>query len=146
MKPVIDVQAEIISRLLQLLVQVPDFGAVVREGSAKAIFDAEDGTSEPSRQIILQDGDTVEAGRSPATVSEEWTINIIAISRERGDAGALRAARLAIKRVLKGTKGGIDVPGLVKVVFPASAGQLPGPGRRWGFRVVPITFHYTQQL
>lgn len=146
MNPVTDVQAEIIGRLLQLLAQVPDFGAVVREGSAKAIFDAEDGASEPPRQIIVQDGDTVEVGRTPATVSEEWTINIIAISRERGDADALRAARLAIKQVLKGTKAGVEAPGLIKASFPPSAGQLPGPGRRWGFRVVPITFHYTQQL
>lgn len=146
MNPVIDVQAAIIGQLVELLAQVPLFGAVVREGSAKAIFDAEDGASEPSRQIILQDGDTVETARHPGQMTEEWTINIIAISRERGDADALRAVRLAIKRALKGTKGGVDVPGLIKAVFPPSAGQLPGPGRRWGFRVVPITFHYTQQL
>lgn len=146
MKPVTDVQAVIIGQLQQLLAQVPLFGEAVREGSAKSIFDAEDSASEPSRQIILQDGDTVETARTPGQMSEEWTINIIAISRERGDAEALRAARLAIKRALKGIKGGVDAPGLIKASFPPSAGQLPGPGRRWGFRVVPITFHYTQQL
>lgn len=146
MNPVIDVQAEIIGQLQQLLGQVPDFGGVVREGSAMAVLDAEDSASEPSRQIILQDGDTVETDRTPSSVREEWTVNVVAISRERGDAGSLRAARLAIKRVLKGLKGGVDVPGLIKVGFPPSAGQLPAPGRRWGFRAVPITFTYTQQL
>ncbi|WP_275629071.1 hypothetical protein [Pseudomonas sp. 273] len=142
---IIDVQAAIIDQLQQRLAVVPGFGSVVREGHVQAVMDA-DGEAEPEQQILLQDGDTVEEERTPSGVRESWTINIVAMSRKRGAAPALRVARLAIKQALKGLKAGVEVPGLVKVSFPVSAGQLPAPGRRWGLRVIPITFTYHQKL
>ncbi|MNZ18419.1 hypothetical protein D3C78_354290 [compost metagenome] len=145
MNEVIDVQAEIIDQLQSLLASVPEFGAEVREDSVAGVMDVEDQTL-PDQLIILQEGDTVEQERMPGNVKEEWTINIVAMSRRRGSAPALRSARLAIKQVLKGIKGGLNVPGLISVSFPASAARLPEPGRRWAFRVVPITFSYVQQL
>ncbi|HCE9579837.1 TPA: hypothetical protein NID32_006029, partial [Pseudomonas aeruginosa] len=54
--------------------------------------------------------------------------------------------RLAIKRVLKGHKAGLTVPGLVRVDFPASAVRLPEPGRRWAYRAIPLQVSYSQQL
>ena len=59
---------------------------------------------------------------------------------------AVREARLAIKRVLKGHKAGLTVPGLVRVDFPASAVRLPESGRRWAYRAIPLQVSYSQQL
>ncbi|WP_160286542.1 hypothetical protein [Pseudomonas knackmussii] len=141
----IDVQAEIIGQLQQRLAAVPEFGDVVREGHVQTILDAE-GDAEAEQLIVLQDGDTVEQERTPGGVKEAWTINVVAMSRRRGAGPALRTARLEIKRALRGLKAGVDVPGLIQVSFPPSAGQMPAPGRRWGFRVIPITFTYHQKL
>lgn len=145
MSDVTDVQAEIIGQLLALLASVPDFGADVREDSVAGVMDADDPTI-PSRLIVLQDGDTVERDRMPAGAREEWTVNVVALARGGGSAAALRAGRLAIKQALKGMKAGIQVDGLITVSFPASSARLPEPGRRWGYRVIPITFTYSQKL
>ncbi len=142
---IIDMQAAIMGQLQQLLGGVPVFGGVVREGHVQAVMDA-DGETEPEQQILLQEGDTVEEERMPGGVRESWTLNILAMSRKRGAAPALRQARLDIKRALKGPKAGVDVLGLLKASFPPSSAQLPAPGRRWAFRVIPITFTYHQKL
>lgn len=145
MSDVTDVQAEIIGRLQAMLAGVPDFGADVREDSVAGVMDADD-PSLPSRLIVLQEGDTVERERMPSGVKEEWTVNVVALGRGSGSAAALRAGRLAIKQALKGLKAGIQVEGLITVGFPASSVRLPEPGRRWGYRVIPITFTYHQKL
>lgn len=145
MSSVIDVQAAIMAQLLGLLAGVPLFGNQVMEDSVAGILDAEDDDL-PNQLIVLQEGDTVERERVPAGVKEEWTVNVVALGRGNGSAAALRAGRLAIKQALKGLKAGIQVDGLVAVSFPASTVRLPEPGRRWGYRVIPITFTYSQKL
>ncbi|MFY8318617.1 hypothetical protein ACOWPX_29765 [Pseudomonas aeruginosa] len=145
MSDVIDVQTAVIGQLLDLLAAVPVFGDTVREDWVAGVLDAEDG-AEPERLIILQEGDTVERDRSPGSVVEEWTVNIVPMARGRDAVQALREARLAIKRVLKGHKAGLTVPGLVRVDFPASAVRLPEPGRRWAYRAIPLQVSYSQQL
>lgn len=145
MNNVTDVQAEIIGQLQALLAMVPDFGADVREDSVAGVMDSDDPTL-PSRLIVLQDGDTEERDRAPAGVKEEWTVNVVALGRGNGSAAALRAGRLAIKQALKGLKAGLQVDGLINVAFPASSVRMPEPGRRWGYRVIPITFTYHQKL
>ncbi|SDH49488.1 hypothetical protein [Pseudomonas panipatensis] len=145
MSSVIDVQAAIMVQLLGLLAGVPLFGGQVMEDSVAGILDAEDDDL-PNQLIVLQEGDTVERERVPAGVKEEWTVNVVALGRGTDSAAALRAGRLAIKQALKGLKAGIQVDGLVAVSFPASTVRLPEPGRRWGYRVIPITFTYSQKL
>lgn len=140
-----NMQAEIIGQVLAVLAGVPQFGAVVEEDSVARVLDAEDDDL-PDEMIVLQEGDTVELDRTPSNCKEQWTINLVAMSRKRDAPQALRAARLAIKRALKGSKAGIDVVGLISVEFPASSVRLPEPGRRWSYRVVPITFTYNQPL
>lgn len=145
MSDVLDVQAEIMGQLLERLSTVPLFGVQVMEDSVAGILDAEDDEL-PSQLIVLQEGDTVEGSRQGSTMVEDWTVNIVALCRGAGAAGQLRTARLAIKRALKGLKAGIEVKGLIKVGFPASAVRFPEPGRRWAYRVIPITFSYSQSL
>lgn len=145
MSNVMNVQAEIIGQLQTLLAGVPDFGGDIREDSVAGVMDADD-PALPSWLIVLQEGDTVERERMPSGVKEEWTVNVVALGRGSGSAAALRAGRLAIKQVLKGLKAGLQVEGLITVSFPASSARLPEPGRRWGYRVIPITFTYHQKL
>lgn len=140
-----NMQAEIIGQLQALLVGVPQFGAAVVEDSVARVLDAED-SDLSDEMIVLQEGDTVELDRTPSNCREQWTVNLVAMSRNRDAPQALRTARLAIKRALKGAKAGLEVPGLVSVEFPASSVRLPEPGRRWSYRVLPITFTYNQPL
>ncbi|XEG73331.1 hypothetical protein QA447_03530 [Pseudomonas sp. abacavir_1] len=145
MSDVPNVQADIIGQLQTLLAGVPGFGAEIREDNVLDLIDAED-EELPDQLIVLQEGDTSELDRSGATVREELTINIVAMTRLRDHAQPLRAARLDIKRALKGIKAGFTVDGLIKVAFPTSAPRYPDRGRRWAFRVIPITVTYVQQL
>lgn len=82
MSDVIDVQTAVIGQLLDLLAAVPAFGDAVREDWVAGVLDAED-SDEPERLIILQEGDTVERDRSPGSVVEEWTVNIVPMARGR---------------------------------------------------------------
>ena len=145
MNDVIDVQSEIMGQLQERLAGVPVFGGHVMEDSIAGILDAEDDEL-PSQLIVLQEGDTVEGSRQGSTMVEDWTVNVVALCRGPDAPGQLRTARLAIKRALKGLKAGIEVKGLIKASFPASAVRLPEPGRRWAYRVIPITFSYSQLL
>ncbi|MDU4250482.1 hypothetical protein [Pseudomonas sp.] len=145
MNQVFDVQAGIIGQLQLLLAGVPLFGSSVLEDSVAGVLDSGD-DSLPDYMIVLQEGDTLERGRQTGTCQEEWTLNIVALTRKANAAASLRTARLEIKRALKGVKAGLDVQGLIKVDFPASVVRLPDQGRRWGYRVIPITFTYVQPL
>lgn len=146
MTEIIDVQDAIFLQLTSRLRAVPVFGDTVEEGSVLRLIDSDD-EELPDSLIVLQEGDTTESERvTPSTAKESLTINIVAMTRASDFGPPLRAARLAIKRALKGTRAGLDVPGLNSVTFPPATPMPPEKGKRWAFRVIPVTFTYVQQL
>lgn len=142
----IDMQTEIIGELLRRLAGVPSFGALVFEDSVLRVLDAEDETL-PDDFIVIQPGATEEIERiGPASVRERATFNITAMTRRRDFAPALRAARLAIKVALAGSKGGLVTPGIQQLAFQTETPMPPGDGRRWACQVMPVQITYVQPL
>ncbi|WP_425327950.1 hypothetical protein [Pseudomonas nitroreducens] len=146
MKEIIDVQDTIFLQLIERLRAVPVFGDTVEEGNVLRLIDSED-EELPDSLIVLQEGDTTESERvTPSNAKETLTINIVAMTRVSNFGPPLRAARLAIKQALKGTHASLSVPGLNSVSFPSATPMPPEKGKRWAFRVIPVTFTYVQQL
>lgn len=142
----IDVQSAIIAELRTRLASVPAFGALVFEDSVLRVIDAED-TTLPDDFIVIQPGATEELERiGPGSVRERATFNITAITRQRGFAPVLRAARLAIKVALAGTRGGLATQGVQGLGFQAETPMPPGDGRRWACHVLPVQVTYVQPL
>jgi len=143
---IVDMQSAIVAALIARLAQVPDFGGLVMEGGVFAILDAEDQTL-PDDFIVIQPGATEEVERQvPASVRERVTLNVTAITRRRQSAPALRAARLAIKVALPGTKASIEVQGVQQASFQPETPMPPGEGRRWACHVMPLAVTYVQSL
>lgn len=147
MNDVPDRQSEIFAQLKDLLALVPLFGGAVIEGSVLRVLDAED-PGQADDLIILQETSTTEEGdRVPnAACKEVLSLSIVAATRRRDGLPDLRAARLAIKRVLKGHKAGLTVEGVIKVRWEAETPLFPSEGRRWSARVIPLAITYTQPL
>lgn len=141
-----DLQSEIISALIILLSGI----AEVEEGDVRAIFDSEDeGLSDEF--IILQPGTTSEVQspvpRMPGSVQEQMVVNIVLVSKKRQYAPGLRALRLAVKVATSGQKCGLEkVTGVGSAGFQPETPTLPGEGRRWAARVMPLQVTYTQPL
>lgn len=139
-----DVQSEIIAQVIVLLAAVPSFGRQVTEDSVLRLIDSDD-ASLPDDFIVIQPGQTEELERAGlGSVRERVTLNLTAITRRRTFAPALRAARLAIKATLKGTKAGLAVANVQSASFLAETPMPPGEGRRWACHVVPLQVTYTQ--
>lgn len=141
-----DLQSEIISALSILLSGV----AEVEEGDVRAIFDSDD-DSRPDEFIILQPGTTSEvqsvAPRMPNSVQEQMVVSIVLVSKKRQYAPGLRALRLAVKIATGGPKCGLaGVAGVASAGFQQETPTLPGEGRRWAARVMPLQVSYTQPL
>lgn len=141
-----DLQSEIISALLGLLSGITD----VEEGDVRAIFDSDD-DSHPDEFIILQPGTTTEvqdaAPRMPNSVREQMVVTIVLVSKKRQFAPGLRALRLAVKVATSGQKCGLEnVQGVASAGFQQETPTLPGEGRRWAARVMPLQITYTQPL
>jgi hypothetical protein len=144
--PIRDLQSEIISALSMLLSGVAD----VEEGDVRAIFDSDD-DSRPDEFIILQPGTTIEvqsgAPRMPNSLQEQMVVTIVLVSKKRQYAPGLRALRLAVKIATRGAKCGLEgVAGVGSAGFQQETPTLPGEGRRWAARVMPLQVTYTQPL
>lgn len=146
MPTVRDVQSEIITDLKLLLSPL----AEVLEGDVRVMFDSEDDDL-PDSFIVLQPGDTLELPqqqnvRMDKSVREQFTLNIIPVSRLRDYAAELRRLRLAVKRATAGQLAGLDVKGIQSVLFGASSPVPPQSGRRWAFYPMPLQITYVQPL
>lgn len=142
----LDVQGLVLAELEQLLAAVPAFGELVFEDSVLRVLDSAD-PDLPDQFIVLQPGDTQELERAgPGGVREQTTINITAVTKLRGFAPLLRAARLGIKVALPGIKAGLTITGVQKAVFQSESPLPPGPGRVWAAHVLPLQITYVQPL
>ena len=141
-----DVQSLLLAELEQRLAAVPEFGALVFEDSVLRVLDAAD-PELPDQFIVLQPGDTQELERvGHGSVREQTTINITAVTKVRGFAPVLRAARLGIKVALAGNKVGVLTIGVQKAAFQSESPLPPGPGRVWAAHVLPLQITYVQPL
>lgn len=141
-----DLQSGIIAALKSQLADV----AQVEEGDVRTMFDAED-ASLPDSFIVLQSGETIELSsgnspRMPGSVREQFTINLIPVTRKRAYAAELRALRLAIKIATAGHLAGLSVRGVQAAVFASQSTVPPESGRRWAFHVMPLQITYVQPL
>lgn len=142
----IDMQSAIVAELIQRLQSGAGFGGEVFEDSVMRVLDSAD-DSLPDDFIIIQPGQTEVAEQvGPGTVRERVTLNITAITKQRGFAPVLRGARLGIKVALAGTKGGLVTQGVTQVAFLPETPMPPGEGRRWAAQVMPIQVTYQQPL
>ncbi|MCQ4297498.1 hypothetical protein NAU58_18120 [Pseudomonas stutzeri] len=142
----IDMQSAIVAEVIARLGVVPSFGGLVFEDSVLRILDSDDETL-PDDFIVIQPGQTVEVERAGSgSVRERVTLNVTAITRRRGFAPALRAARLAIKVALPGTKAGLTTQGVQTASFQTETPMPPGEGRRWACHVLPLQITYLQPL
>lgn len=146
MSTVRDLQSEIITGLELLLSPL----AEVMEGDVRVMFDSED-DGLPESFIVLQPGDTLEIPqqqnvRMDKSVREQFTINIIPVTRLHQYAAELRRLRLAIKQATAGQQAGLRVQGLQFASFAASSPVPPEPGRRWAFYPMPLQVTYVQPL
>lgn len=142
----IDMQSAIVAELIQRLLAGAAFGSEVVEDSVLRVLDSGD-EALPDDFIIIQPGQTEEVERiGPGGVRERVTLNITAITKQRGFAPVLRAARLGIKVALAGTKGGFTTQGVTHVAFLSETPMPPGEGRRWAAHVMPIQVTYQQPL
>lgn len=141
----IDMQSAIVVQLISLL-SAADFGGEVLEDSVLRVLDSEDETL-PDDFIVIQPGQTEEVERVGAgSVRERVTLNITAVTKQRGFAPVLRAARLGIKVALPGLKAGLIQQGVQKVEFQTETPMPPGEGRRWACHVMPLQITYLQPL
>ncbi len=141
-----DTQSLLLTELLAKLRAVPVFGASVEEEFIQRVLDADD-SDLPETLIVVQPGDTEELERVGAgSLKERLTLNIAVATRVRNFGPELRAARLAIKAALPGTKAGLSVKGLVSAAFNPDSLLPGGEGRRWAVRVMPLQLTYIQQL
>ncbi|WP_010490769.1 hypothetical protein [Pseudomonas sp. S9] len=143
-----DIQSEIVAEVIARLAVVDLFGSQVLEESVMRVIDAEDTEGLPDEFIIIQQGGTAEIDRAAggASVREQVTLNITAITRQRGFAPLLRAGRIGIKAALPGTKGGLTTTGVQQVAFQPETPMPPAEGRRWACHVMPLLVTYVQPL
>ncbi|SDF22523.1 hypothetical protein [Phytopseudomonas seleniipraecipitans] len=144
----IDMQSEIIAEVIARLAVVESFGGLVSEDSVLRVIDAEDTEGLPDDFIVIQPGGVEELERAAGggSVRERVTFNITAITRRRGFAPQLRAARLGIKAALPGPKGGLATQGVQVVAFLPETPMPPTEGRRWACHVMPLQVTYVQPL
>jgi hypothetical protein len=141
----IDMQSAIVAELIARLAAA-DFGGEVLEDSVLRVLDSEDETL-PDDFIVIQPGQTEQVERvSPSSVRERVTLNITAVTKQRGFAPVLRRARLGIKVALAGVKAGITQQGVQLTVFQTETPMPPGEGRRWACHVMPLQITYLQPL
>lgn len=142
----IDMQSVIVSELIACLAVVPSFGGLVFEDNVLRVLDSDDETL-PDDFIVIQPGATEELERAGSgSVRERVTLNVTAVTRQREFAAPLRAARLAIKVALPGTKVGLAVQGVTLATFQTETPLPPGEGRRWAAQVLPLQVTYVQPL
>ena len=144
----IDKQSEIVAEVIARLAVVEFFGGQVTEDSVLRVIDADDTEGLPDDFIVIQPGGAEELERAPggASVREQVTLNITAITRRRGFAPLLRAARIAIKAALPGTKGDLKTQGVQRIAFQPETPMPPTEGRRWACHVMPLQVIYVQPL
>lgn len=145
---IIDMQSAIVAEVIARLDVVEMFGGLVVEDSVLRVIDDEDTEGLPDSFIIIQPGGTAEIERAAggASVREQMTLNITAITRDRGFAPLLRAGRIGIKAALPGTKGGLITNGVQQVAFQPETPMPPTEGRRWACHVMPLIVTYVQPL
>lgn len=142
----INMQQVIFEDIAQRLAAIPDWGALVEEDNVLHLIDSDDQTL-PDRFIIIQPGITEELERAgQGSVRERWTLTITPITRMRGAASQLRAARLAIKQALAGVNAGIKINGVQTVAFQPETPMLADAGRRWSVQAMPLQITYIQPL
>lgn len=140
-----DRQSEIISAITALLKTIPDFGGLVTEDSVYRVLDAED-TSLPQCFIVLQPGATSEVERiADRSVREQYTLNVVLVTRHRGFASTLRTGRYHVKRTLNGRRCGLE--SLVQAAsFQTETPMPPEPGRTFAAHVIPLQVTYVQHF
>lgn len=142
----IEMQSAIVAEVIARLAVVELFGVRVFEDSVMRVLDAADETL-PDYFIVIQPGSTEEVERqAQLSVRERMTLNITVVTKVRGFAPLLRAARWGIKSALPGVKGGISVQGVQTVSFQPETPLPPAEGHRWSAHVMPIQITYIQPL
>uniref|UniRef100_A0A931D335 Uncharacterized protein n=2 Tax=Pseudomonas chaetocerotis TaxID=2758695 RepID=A0A931D335_9PSED len=142
----IDMQSAIVAELIACLGAVESFGGLVFEDGVLRVLDEAD-ASLPDDFIVIQPGSTEEVERvGTGSVRERVTLNITAVTKQRGFAPVLRGARLGIKAATGGSKAGLAVQGVQLAGYLTETPMPPGEGRRWACHVMPLQVTYIQPL
>jgi len=142
----IDMQSAIVEELIACLEGVESFGALVFEDGVLRVLDEADDNL-PDDFIVIQPGSTEEVERvGTGSVRERVTLNITAVTKRRGFAAVLRAARLGIKAATAGPKAGLTAQGVQLGGYLTETPMPPGDGRYWAYHVMPLQVTYIQSL